>query len=37
MTAGLSFFMTRPIDATPGNGYSKEDRFTVQADLVWKF
>jgi hypothetical protein len=37
MTAGLTFFMTSPINATPGNGYSKEDRFTVQADLVWKF
>jgi hypothetical protein len=35
MTAGVSFFLTEPIKAAGAN--IQEDRFTVQADLVWKF
>jgi hypothetical protein len=35
MTAGLTFFLTEPIKAAGAN--IMEDRFTLQADLVWKF
>ena len=35
MTAGVSLFLTQPIKA--GGANIMEDRFTVQADLVWKF
>jgi hypothetical protein len=35
MTAGVSLFLTEPIKAAGAN--VKEDRFTLQADLIWKF
>lgn len=35
MTAGVSLFLTEPIKAAGAN--VKENRFTLQADLVWKF
>jgi hypothetical protein len=35
MTAGIMLFLTEPIKTTAAN--FEESRFTVQADLVWKF
>jgi hypothetical protein len=35
LTAGISLFVTQPIMAAGAN--LKEDRFTLQADLIWKF
>ena len=37
VTAGLKLYYTQPVRSAPIAGVSEDERFTLMADLVWKF